>query len=92
MSIKKIERLEKLVALTSEMLINLQAEKKTLEQRVRKLENENKAALKQNEEAEGSLEKLKQLKVSHRKLEKDRSTVRLKVQNALQKIEKMDFF
>ena len=90
MSIEKIERLEELVALTLEVLNNLHAEKSSLEQQVRKLEKE--TELKDNEEASGSLEKLKQLKVSHRKLEKDRSAVRLKVQNALQKVEKMDFF
>ena len=92
MSIEKIERLEELVALTLEVLNNLHAEKSSLEQQVRKLEKEKKTELKDNEEASGSLEKLKQLKVSHRKLEKDRSAVRLKVQNALQKVEKMDFF
>ena len=92
MSIKKIERLKELVALTLEALNNLHAEKVSLEQQVRKLKNEKKSSLKENEKAEGSLEKLKQLKISHRKLEKDRSAVRLKVQNALQKVEKMDFF
>ena len=92
MSIEKIERLEELVALALEMLNNLHAEKTSLEQRVRELEKENKAALRENGEAKGSLEKLNRLKSSHRKLEKDRSTVRLKVQSTLQKIEKMDFF
>ena len=92
MSTEKIERLEELVALTLEALNNLHAEKVSLEQRVRKLENEKKTALKENEETKGSLEKLKQLKTSHRKLEKNKSAVRLKVQNALQKIEEMDFF
>ena len=92
MSIEKIERLEELVALTLEVLNNLRTEKTSLEQQVRELKKEKKAALKENEEAKGSLEKLKQLKTSQRKLEKDRSDIRLKVQNALQKIEKMDFF
>ena len=91
MSIEKIERLEELIALTLEMLDNLHAEKSSLEQRVRELEKEKKVALNENKEAKDSLEKLKQLKVSNRKLEKDRSVVRLKVQNALQQIEKMDF-
>jgi hypothetical protein len=92
MSIEKIERLEELVTLTLEVLNSLRAEKNSLEQRVRELEREKKAVLKENEEAKGSLGKLKQLEVSHRKLEKDRSAVRLKVRNALQKVEKMDFF
>ena len=91
MSIKKIEQLEELVALTLDMLNNLHAEKISLEQQVRELAKENKAVLKENKEAKDSLEKLKHLKVLHRKLEKDRSAVRLKVHNTLQKIEKMDF-
>ena len=91
MSIEKIERLEELIALTLEMLSNLHAEKNRLEQQVRELEKEKKAALKGSEEAKDSLEKLKQLKASHHKLQKDRVSVRLKVQNTLKKIEKMDF-
>ena len=91
MSIEKIERLEELITLTLEVLGNLHIEKSSLEQQVQELEKEKKVALKENKEAKDSLEKLKQLKVSHHKLEKDRASVRLKVQNALQKIEKMDF-
>ena len=92
MSIEKIERLEELVALILERLNNLYTEKNSLKQRVRELEKEKKVVLKESKEVEGSLEKFKQLKASHRKLEKDRSAVRLKVRNALQKVEKMDFF
>ena len=92
MSIEKIERLEELVTLTLEVLSNLHVEKGSLEQRVRELEKEKKVVLKENEKAKDSLEKLKQLKVLHRRLGKDQSSIRLKVQNALQKVEKMDFF
>ena len=92
MSIEKIKQLEELVAVTLGVLNNLHAEKVSLEQRVRELEKERKLALKVNEEAKGSLEKLKQLKVLHHRMEKDRSSIRLKVQNALQKVERMDFF
>ena len=92
MSIEKIKRIEELVALTLEALNNLHSEKNSLEQQVRQLEKDKKATLKENEKTGDSLKKLKQLEVSHRKLKKDRSTVRLKVQNALQKVEKMDFF
>ena len=56
------------------------------------MEKEKKVALRENEKAKDSLEKLKQLKVLHHRLGKDRSSIRLKVQNALQKVEKMDFF
>ena len=92
MSIEKIKQLEELVASVLRCLNNLNSENYRLEQRVRELEKEKKIALKENEETKGSLEKLKQLKISHLKLEKDRSAVRLKIQNALQKIEEMDFF
>jgi hypothetical protein len=58
---------------------------------VKELEKEKEASSKANERAKDSLEKLKQLEVSRRKLEKDNSAVRIKVKNVLQKIEKMDF-
>jgi len=92
MSIEKIKRLEELVDLTSQALNNLQADKKTLKQRVQELEKEKKITLKTNESAKDALEKLKELKISHSKLQKDRSVVRLKVKNTLKKIEEMDFF
>ena len=91
MSIEKVEQLEELIALAVERLDNLYAEKLRLEKRMRELENEKEIALKENEKFKSSQEKIKQLKVSHRKLEKDRSAVRLKVKDALQRIEKMDF-
>ncbi len=90
MSIEKIEQLEELVASAVEGLSNLHAENMRLVQRVRELEKEKETALKENEKGKDSLGKLKQLEASHRKLEKDRSEVRIKVQNVLQKIKKMD--
>ena len=92
MLIQKIERLEKLVASTLDMLDNLQAEKTSLERRVRELEKEKNTALKEGGEIKNSLEKFNQLKIFYRKLEKDRTAIRLKVNNALQRIEKMNFF
>jgi len=91
MSVDKIKKLEKLVASAVEGLNALQTENIRLEQRVQELEKQKEIALKENAKDKDSLGKLKQLEVSHRKLEKDRSEVRLKVQNVLQKIEKMDF-
>ena len=58
---------------------------------MKELEKEKEASSNANERAKDSLEKLKQLEVSRRKLEKDNSAVRIKVKNVLQKIEKMDF-
>ncbi len=90
-SVDKIEKLEELVASVVEGLNSLHTENIRLGQRVQELEKQKETALKENEKGKDSLEKLKQLEASHRKLEKDRSAVRLKVQNVLQKIEKMDF-
>ena len=91
MSIKKIKQLEALVNSASRCLNSLQSENYRLEQRVRELEKEKATSFKENEKAQSSLEKIKQLETARRKLEKDRSIARLKVKNVLQKIEKMDF-
>ena len=91
MSTEKIKQLEKLVSSVLQCLDNLYSENHLLKQRVQELEKEKKASSKENERAKESLEKVTQLKVSRRKLEKDSSTVRIKVKNVLRKIEKMDF-
>ena len=91
MSTEKIKQLEELVSSVLQCLDNLYSENHLLKQRVQELEKEKKASSKENERAKESLEKVTQLKVSRRKLEKDSSTVRIKVKNVLQKIEKMDF-
>ena len=62
-----------------------------LENRLRELEQEKKRMVVENKIAKETLSTRRQLEASNRKLEKERSAVRLKVQNALQKIEKMDF-
>ena len=91
MSVEKIKQLEELVTSALRRLNNLHSENYRLRQRVRELEKEKEVSFKKNEKAKGALEKIKQLEISCRKMEKDRSTVRLKVKNVLQKIEKMDF-
>ena len=91
MSAEKIKQLEELVSSVLQCLDNLYSENRQLEQRVQDLEKEKKASSKENERAKESLEKMKQLEVSRRKLEKDSSAVRIKVKNVLRKIEKMDF-
>ena len=91
MSTEKIKQLEELVSSIVSCLDNLYSENRQLEQRVQDLEKEKKASSKENEGAKESLEKMKQLEVFRRKLEKDSSTVRIKVKNVLRKIEKMDF-
>ena len=91
MSNDKIKQLEELVSSVLRCLDNLYSENCRLEQRVQELEKEKEKSPKESEVSKDSLEKMKQLEVSRRKLEKDSSTVRIKVKNALQKIEKMDF-
>ena len=91
MSTEKIKQLEELVSSVLQCLDNLYSENRQLEQRMQDLEKEKKASSKENERAKDSIEKVKQLEVSHRKLEKDSSVVRIKVKKVLQKIEKMDF-
>ena len=91
MSAKKIKQLEELVSSVLRCLDNFYSENRRLEQRVQVLEKEKATSSKENDRAKDSLEKIKQLEVSRRKLKKDGSTARIKIKNVLQKIEKMDF-
>ena len=91
MSTEKIKQLEKLVSSVVHCLDNLHSENRRLEERVQELAKEKETSSKEKERAKDSIEKVKQLEVSHRKLGKDSSVVRIKVKNVLQKIEKMDF-
>ena len=87
----KIKQLEELVSCVLQNLDNFYSENSQLKQRIKVLEKEKAASSKENDRAKGSLEKMKQLEVSLRKLKKDGSTARMKIKNVLQKIEKMDF-
>jgi hypothetical protein len=91
MSVEKIKKLETLVAVIVEGVKGLHEENIRLENRLRELEQEKKRMIAENKIAKETLGTRRQLEASHRKLEKERSAVRLKVKNALQKIEKMDF-
>ena len=88
---EKIKQLEQLVDLTLLLLNNLNSEKNHLKQRVRELEKEQESSFKEHEKTKSSEEKIKNLEFSKRKLEKERSAVRVQVKKALQKLEKMDF-
>jgi hypothetical protein len=91
MSIQKIKQLEELVSSVLRCLEKIYSENLRLEQRVQELENEKEMSFKENERAEDSLQKMKQLETSHHQLKKDCSTARAKIKNVLQKIEKIDF-
>ena len=91
MSAEKIKQLEELVSSVLQSLDNFYSENSQLKQRIQVLEKEKATSSKENDRAKDSLEKIKQLEVSRRKLKKDGSTARIKIKNVLQKIEKMDF-
>mgnify|MGYP001138552837 CR=1 FL=1 len=91
MSAEKIKQLEELVSSVLQCLDDFYSENSRLEQQIQVLEKEKATSSKENDRAKDSLEKIKQLEVSRRKLKKDGSTARIKIKNVLQKIEKMDF-
>ena len=91
MPAEKIKQLEELVSSVLRCLDDFYSENSQLEQRIQVLEKEKATSSKENDRAKDSLEKIKQLEVSRRKLKKDGSTARIKIKNVLQKIEKMDF-
>ena len=91
MPAEKIKQLEELVSSVLQSLDNFYSENSQLKQRIQVLEKEKATSSKKNDRAKDSLEKMKQLEVSRRKLKKDGSTARIKMKNVLQKIEKMDF-
>ena len=91
MSAEKIKQLEELVSSVLRCLDDFYSANSQLEQRIQVLEKEKAKSSKENDRAKDSLEKIKQLEVSRRKLKKDGSTARIKIKNVLQKIEKMDF-
>jgi len=91
MSAEKIKQLEELVSSVLRRLDDFYSENSRLEQQIQVLEKEKATSSKANDRAKDSLEKMKQLEVSRRKLKKDGSTARIKIKNVLQKIEKMDF-
>ena len=91
MSAEKIKQLEELVSSILRCLDDFYSKNSRLEQRIQVLEKEKATSSKENDRAKDSLEKMKQLEVSRRKLKKNGSTARIKIKNVLQKIEKMDF-
>ena len=91
MPAEKIKQLEELVSSVLQSLDIFYSENSQLKQRIQVLEKEKAASSKENDRAKDSLEKMKQLGVSRRKLKKDGSTARIKIKNVLKKIEKMDF-
>ena len=91
MSSEKIEKLSQLVASIVEESGKLKAEVQRLNARIEEMDAENRAVLDRNLKAQTDLKKLYALEDSNRKMEKEKSAVRSKVNALLENLEKMDF-
>lgn len=91
MSSEKIEILSELVASIVEESGKLKAEVKRLHAKIEEMDAENRAVLDRNLKAQTDLKKLYALEDSNRKMEKEKSAVRSKVNALLENLEKMDF-
>jgi uncharacterized coiled-coil protein SlyX len=91
MNSQKIEILSELVTRIVEESDQLKAEVRRLNEKIEEMDAENQAVLERNLKAQTDLKKLYALEDSNRKMEKEKSAVRSKVNTLLEKIEKMDF-
>ena len=91
MNSEKIEKLSQLVTSIIEESGKLKAEVNRLNQKVEEMESENRAVLERNRKAQTDLKRLYALEDSNRKMEKEKSVVRSKVNTLLENLEKMNF-
>ncbi len=91
MSSEKIEILSQLVTSIVKESGKLKAEVKRLNDKIEEMDAENQAVLGRNLKAQTDLKKLYVLEDSNRKMEKEKSAVRSKVNTLLENLEKMDF-
>ncbi len=91
MNSEKIEKLSQLVTSIIEESGKLKAEVNRLNQKVEEMESENRAVLERNRKAQTDLKRLYALEDSNRKMEKEKSVVRSKVNTLLVNLEKMNF-
>jgi hypothetical protein len=91
MSSEKIEILSRLVTSIIEESSKLKAEIQRLNEKIEEMDSENRAVLDRNLKAQTDLKKLYALEDSNRKMEKEKTAVRSKVQTLLENLEKMDF-
>lgn len=91
MNSEKIEKLSQLVTSIIEESGKLKAEVNRLNQKVEEMESENRAVLERNQKAQNDLKRLYALEDSNRKMEKEKSVVRTKVNTLLENLEKMNF-
>ena len=91
MNSEKIEKLSQLVTSIIEESGKLKAEVNRLNQKVEEMESENRAVLERNRKSQTDLKRLYALEDSNRKMEKEKSVVRSKVNTLLVNLEKMNF-
>lgn len=91
MNSEKIEKLSQLVTSIIAESDKLKAEVQRLNEKIEEMESENRAALERNLKSQTDLKKMYALEDSNRKMEKEKSVVRSKVQTLLENLEKMDF-
>jgi phage shock protein A len=91
MNSQKIEILSELVKRIVEESDQLKVEVRRLNEKIEEMDTENQAVLERNLKAQTDLKKLYALEDSNRKMEKEKSVVRSKVNTLLEKLEKMDF-
>ena len=91
MNSEKIEKLSQLVTTIIEESGKLKAEVQRLNEKIEEMESENREVLERNRKARTDLKRLYALEDSNRKMEKEKSVVRSKVNTLLENLEKMDF-
>jgi len=91
MNSEKIEILSQLVVSIVEKSGELKAEIQRLNEKIEAMDSENQAVLERNIKAQTDLKKMYALEDSNRKMEKEKSVVRSKVNTLLENLEKMDF-
>jgi len=91
MSSEKIEKLSQLVTSIIKESSKLKKEVQRLNEKIGEMDSENREVLDRNLKAQTDLKKLYALEDSNRKMEKEKSVVRSKVQTLLQNLEKINF-
>lgn len=87
---EKIEKLERVVAELIAELDRLEAENRSLSERVAVLQAAEEKSLAENKMLSDKLAALRRLEVSNKKMEKQQGMLRIKVQGLLDNLEKMD--
>ncbi len=91
MNSEKIEKLSQLVTSIVEESGKLKAEVQRLNEKIKEMDLENREVLERNLKAQTDLKRLYALENSNRKMEKEKSVVRSKVNTLLENLEKIDF-